>query len=317
MLSVARFAPLAVAVALFSCKGPPEPRPDTERPPEADLPPIPTDLSLGHGYSVGRPIVDGRISLVPVLAEKPPQVSFVTLTDGMKGGKVIVRERGGYDAVEIVNNSPDRVFAMSGELIIDGHQDRTIAENAIVAPSETRTVAVRCVEARRSYGPTNEFNALDAIAEPAIRRRLRYKDQSAVWEQINAINARLGLSPDTQTYRYAALEQTKGKAKARRDKLLEALASAPERDRMVGLGLAVDGKMIAIDRFATPSLYRTIEPRLVASYLPAENDEPPSVARELLPSDVRRLAHPQTESRTDAASEYLRPLEETRDSDRD
>jgi hypothetical protein len=206
---------------------------------------------------------------------------------------------------------------MSGELIIDAHQDRTIAENAIVAPNETRTVSVRCVEARRSWGPTDEFNALGAIAEPSIRRRLRYKDQSAVWEQVNVINARLGLTPDTQTYRFAAQEQTKGKSKARRDKLLEALAKAPDRDRMVGLGLAVDGKMIAIDRFATPALYRTIEPRLVASYLPAENDEPPQAARDLLPGDLRRLAHPSAESRTDAASEYLLPLDEPRDSDRD
>jgi hypothetical protein len=316
-VSVVRLAPVALAVTLFACKGPPTPKSDTDRAPEDELAGLPPpDVSLGDGYTVGRPVVDGRIALVPVYAEKPPALSFVTLTDGMKAGKVTVQERGGYDAVEIVNHSPDRVFAMSGELIIDGHQDRTIAENAIIAPNETQVVAVRCVEARRSSGPTSVFNALGAIAEPSIRRRLRYKDQSEVWVRINEINLRLGLSPDTQTYRFAALKQTEGAARVRRDKLLETLNKVPDRDRMVGLGLAVDGQMIAIDRFATPALYRTIEPRLVASYLPAESDQPPRVPRELLPGDVRRLAQPSAESRTAAASEYLRPLEEF-NSDRD
>ena len=75
-------------------------------------------------------------------------------------------------------------------------------------------------------------------------------------------------------------------------------------------------QMIALDRFATPALYRAIEPRLVASYLPAENDQPPQVARELRPADVRRLANASVESRTAAGAEYLRPLDDY-NSDRD
>ena len=317
MLSLARLAPVALAVSVFACKGPPTPAQDPELPPEVPLAERPPDLSLGDSYAMGRPVVDGRVALVPVYAIKPPALSFVTLTDGMKRGDVVVIERGGgYDAVEVINNSAEQVFAMSGELIIDAHQDRALAENTIIPPNERKVVAVRCVEASRSSGATSEFNPLDAIAEPSIRRRLRFKDQSEVWSQIDAINRRLGLSPPTRTYRYAAMKQTEGAAKARRDKLVDALARVPDRDRMVGLGLAIDGRMVALDRFATPSLYRIIEPRLVASYLPAEDELPVQDARELRPSDVQRFAHPQLESRTDAGSEFLLPLE-TYDSDRD
>lgn len=321
MLSVARVGVVGVVVALAaSCKGPPEPGRDSDREVDDRAPAEPPpDLSLPGGYSLGKPIVDGHVALVPVYAAQPATVSFVSLTDAMKDHKVIVSERlGGYDGVRIENTSERQVFAMSGELIFDAHQDRAIAENVIIPPGESREVAVRCVEAGRSYGASERFTAAGLIAEPGIRRRIRYKDQSAVWEQVNAINLALGLSPQTSTYRYAALKQLEGDAKVRRDRLLAELASAPDRDHMVGLGLAVDGKMIALDRFVTPGLYRTIEPRLVASYLPAERDETPKgVPHPLNPSDVRRLARQDYRNSSDANDEFLRPLEEQPNDDRD
>src|SRR6185295_13739121 len=138
MLSVARVGVVGVVVALAaSCKGPPEPGRDSDREVD-DRAPVepPPDLSLGDGYTLGRPIVDGHVALVPVYAAQPPTVSFVSLTDAMKDGKVVVSERyGGYDGVRIENNSERQVFAMSGELIFDAHQDRAIAENVIIPPN--------------------------------------------------------------------------------------------------------------------------------------------------------------------------------------
>lgn len=301
--------------ALAACKGPPEPQQDDPAVAD-DVPPEPPapDLSLGAGYSLGRPIVDGHVALVPVYAARPPTVNYVSLTDAMRDGHVIVSERvGGYDGVRVENRSERQVFAMSGELIFDAHQDRTIAENVIIPPGETREVAVRCVEAGRSYGASEQFTPAGLIAEPAIRRRIRYKDQSEVWNQVNAINSRLGLTPQTSTYRYAALKQLDGDAAARRDRLVGELARVPDRDHMVG---AVDGKMLALDRFATPDLYRSVETRLVGSYLPAEHDSDEvqvGVAHPLNPNDVRRLARGDYRASSDANDEFLRPLEERTD----
>jgi hypothetical protein len=303
--------------ALAGCKGPPEPRQDDVTAADDVPPEPPPDLSLGDGYSLGRPIVDGHVALVPVYAAAPPSVSYVALTDAMRDGTVIVSERvGGYDGVRVENRSERQVFAMSGELIFDAHQDRTIAENVIIPPGETREVAVRCVEAGRSYGSSEQFTPAGLIAEPAIRRRIRYKDQSEVWNQVNLINSRLGLTPQTSTYRYAAQKQLDGDAKARRDRLVAQLARVPGRDHVVGLGLAVDGVMIALDRFATPALYQSIETRLVASYLPAEADGDEvqvGVPHPLNPSDVRRLARRDYRSSSDANDEFLRPLDERTD----
>ena len=272
------------------------------------------DLQLERGLLMGRPVVDGRISIVPIIATQPtPALQFVTLPEGLAAGTVVVREQSGewaVDAVAVQNNADRAVFAMSGDVIIEARQDRTIAETTVIAPHETALVPVRCVEAHRSSGPTARFRSGRAIAELSIRRRLHWLDQTSVWTQVNAINDRLGLSPPTQTYRLAAALQTVGVSGARRDRVVAALAQVPERDRMVGVALAVDGEVLAIDRFATPALYRQVEPALVASYLPAETEVRQSKASHtLVPDDVRaRARQVGAVHQTDAATQILRDV---------
>jgi len=277
--------------------------------PEARTP-AKVNLALGDGFEMRQPIHDGRLTLVPIIATgATPATRFITLNEGMARNVVSVREVGEeweVDTVRITNRAREPLVGLSGELILDANQDRVLAEDTVVAPGKTLLVHVRCVEQERDHGGTT-FHAGHAIGELSLRRRVVHDSQEAVWAQVDVINARNHLSPESKTYRGSARLQSQGAARERRDRLVAQLQGLEERSRMVGLAIAVDGEVLAIDRLATPALYQQLESELVASYLP-DTDGPPAEGKKLGPDDVRALAKRSPDTATSASSSVLRPL---------
>ena len=174
---------LAVGASLVGCldskteKPAPTPEPTAERPRRAPEKPTPkpevaakVDLSLANGFEMRRPIVDGRLTLIPIIATQPTSSErFITLHDGMAKGLVAVREMGGIDewqvdTVRVTNRSRETLVILEGELIEDAMQDRVTAEAVTILAGKTQTIQVRCVEEDRDHGGTR-FNPGNAIAE--------------------------------------------------------------------------------------------------------------------------------------------------------
>ncbi len=129
------------------------------------------------------------------------------------------------------------------------------------------------------------------------------QQQAQVWAQVEVINKRLGLAPPTKTYRLAAQAQPADRAAS----LVQQLTALPERDRIVGLAVAIDGHMVAIDRFASPELYQALEGELVGSYV-ASDGGPPHEGHTLVPDDLRTLASsPTLVTQTEASFIALQP----------
>ena len=255
----------------------------------------PLDLSLGTSWQMAHPIRDGRISVVPIVATGPVDASthYLTLADGLSRHVVTLREMGRNDAfvadtVRIKNTSRQPLFVMSGEIILDGLQDRAIAEDRVIPAGKTVRVAVRCVEMGREAGNLS-FSSGKAIVEDALRQAIAYESQTDVWNKIIAINQRLGLAPPTKTYRLAAALQTNLAASQRRERLASAIAALPDHDRVVGMAQVIDGEVMSIDRFATPELFAALESELLGSYI-ASDGAIPHEGRTFLPRDVRALA---------------------------
>jgi hypothetical protein len=271
------------------------------------------DASLGAGFEMRTAVRDGRLALVPIVATgSVDKTDYLTLPEGMARGLVSVRELpDGWivSSVQVRNSSSRPLLALQGEVILDGQQDRVLAESAVILAGETQEISVRCVEAERGDGAPR-FRSAGAFAELALRRVVAHQDQSQVWEQVDQINRRYGLSPETRTYRGAVALQARGEAAARRDRLTALLAAHPDRAQMVGVAVVVDGKVLAVDRFANPALYRRIEPRLLASYAVGEESEPRE-GRRVTPDDVRALTRiPRALATTDASYVALRPPSE-------
>jgi hypothetical protein len=266
----------------------------SEPKPKAAAPIKKIDLSLGDGLEMRRPIVSGRVSVIPIITTKLTTAQrFVTLQDSMAKRLVTVREIStGYDGfvvdtVSVHNKASEPLAIIAGELILDAHQDRVTAENTVVAAGETRNVKVRCVEKERDHGGSY-FTPGKALAELSLRRVVVTSHQDHVWHRVDQINYRDKTSNDTRSYRFAAKLLGTGTASERRDEMVKKLEAIEERQQIVGVVVAIDNVPIALERFATPELYREFEPRLIASYMPETAG--PARDGKLAPEQIRALA---------------------------
>jgi hypothetical protein len=265
----------------------------------------PVDLSLGAGYEMRRPIRDGNLAIVPIVQTAwHGSQSYMTLATGITTHVVTVREIGRgsnmvVDHVRIKNKSPLPLFVMTGEMIIDGLQDRVIAEDRVIAPGGSVRVEVRCVERGRELGHMG-FHTNATLAELSVRQAVIHQTQTEVWQTVDRINQKFSLTPQSKTYREKAALQQNPDAVARRDRLTTLLAGLTDRNKLVGLAEVIDGHVVSIERFATPELYGAMESELLGSYVSSVDDKPHE-GRTFLPDDVRALAV-KLGSRTTAAS---------------
>jgi hypothetical protein len=272
---------LAFVVAVVGCGGSrdertseaptPAPAPVAKKRVSAapDVDPL-ADRSVGPGLTALKPIRDGALVVVPIAADQPVHSPrYLTFDEGMKRGLVTVRElpETDYGQLRISNRSDDTLCVMAGEVVIDGHQDRSFAESLAHAPGTRDDVAVRCVEPDRDDGPSRVFRSANAMVHSELRREIVQGTQSTVWEEVRAYNRKHELYNRTSTYRNAAALQHQGPQSDWRARVSAQLASLPERDRVVGVALALEGRLISVDVFATPELYAKMEPKLLGSFV--------------------------------------------------
>jgi hypothetical protein len=192
---------------------------------------------------------------------------------------------------------------MSGELIFDGMQDRTLAESRVIPPGETEEVHVNCVEVGRDEG-TSTFHHSHARVDLVLRHVVRFGDQQRVWDTVAKTAQRLGVDSPSHTYRLVAQLQDIGVNAERRAKLIAALDALPERDQIVGLAVAIDGRIAAIDRFANPNLFHKLAGEVLGSYIMAEDDKPRE-SKQITPADVREFAARSETTQTVASVEMM------------
>ncbi|MBA2541638.1 MAG: hypothetical protein H0V17_18485 [Deltaproteobacteria bacterium] len=295
---------MAVSVLMFGCLDatPAEPPASPAKPLiKAPLPPLeveqpgpnspPPDLVFGDGLEVRAPVRDHRLSLLPILTvERPSETSYLTLAAGLASGEVIASDNGVIEWVTISNRSRQPVAILGGELLVEGMQDRIIRHDLVIAPGRTHTVSVVCAEAGRMAGGTR-FRHAGSVAEPTLRTLARGGDQFDVWDRIGALNG----TPDAWggSYRLAARAQHTPPQRERLDQLISALDSVDkreERGRVVGFAVAIDDRVVAVERFATPGLYRDVRAMVIASYLPSSLGKAKGPERAVTAADVRAFA---------------------------
>lgn len=252
-----------------------------ERPQEPD---VPAELRFGD-FDLQPAIRDGRLAIVPIVSREPTRLSYTTLQEGMASGKVIATERGEIESVTIANRSDQPLAILGGELIVEGHQDRLIVRGMTIAPHRTQQVATVCAELSRSNGP-DRFRAGHALAEPTLRRIARSTNQSAVWERIDqVVGGEFGTS-----YRVAAAAQRRGANSMRLRHLVGELDHGDPETKTVGFAVAIDDKVVAVEHFASPELYRSVRSMVLASYLPGSAGKPRSTEHPVGAAEVTAFA---------------------------
>lgn len=241
-------------------------------------------IALDEGRVVGPPMKHANLAVFPVLTTRPGRsVDYLVLDEGMRKKLVTVVEKGEAGDVNnlVLKNASDRpLFLMAGEVVIGGKQDRIIGKNTIVAPRTTESVPVFCVEHGRWSGRKAEFSSAQALAHTELRKKASFSDQSEVWKEVSAKNAKRRLANETDTYRRVAQDGSVKKSIDSYDKAIRAqLAAVTDRDRMIGFVVAMDGKVVAIETFGAPALFRKFEDKLLRSYFVEAIDHAYDAAR--------------------------------------
>jgi hypothetical protein len=202
----------------------------------------------------------------------------------------------------LVNNSKRPLLLLAGEIVTGGKQDRVIGKDRIVpAESDPVDLSVFCVEPGRWVATSEHFGASEAMygsasggprsnapvpmammAQPSVRAKaMGDKNQEEVWAEVRkqreeiaggmAANAPMA-DQISRTTSYAKVMETE-EVKQRVDAVAKPIEQNYQslirqlRDRhAVGVVVAVNGRIIWADVFASTDLLEKYWPKLVRSY---------------------------------------------------
>ena len=232
----------------------------------------PTSTRLDDKSALLAPVSHDNLTIFPVIttAAKIPSTDYLVLDEGMKSKQVQVLEKdrdGSVNELTIRNTSQKPLFLMAGEVVIGGKQDRIIGKNTIVAARATETVPVFCVEHGRWNGRKAEFTSAGAMAHTELRKKANFSDQSEVWSEVSSKNAKRKLENGTDTYRGVAQSASVVKSIAGYQKAFAGkLGKLGDKERQIGFVVALGGKVVAIETFGSPKLFKKFEQKLLRSY---------------------------------------------------
>jgi len=206
----------------------------------------------------------------------------------------------------LVNNSKRPLLLLAGEIVSGGKQDRVIGKDRIVpAESDPIDLSVFCVEPGRWVATTDHFGTSEALysngkasgtsgsahgappmammAQPSVRAKaMADKDQNQVWNEVNKQKAAMAERVEVegpalavqldQTTSYARVNEN-AEVKKQVDNIARPIEQSYQslihqlRDRnAVGVVVAVNGRIIWADVFASTDLLAKYWPKLVRSY---------------------------------------------------
>ena len=241
-------------------------------------------FELDDTHLVHAPVLHGLMAVFPVARKTPVDIgSYITLEEAQDRKSVVIREKGGgsVPVVIIVNNGDLPIYIAAGEIIIGGKQDRIVAYDVIVRPHRELTVEVRCVEQGRWRGDRMEFAPARAMGGRRTKMAAQFAAQQDVWHSVASVNRAAAAESSTGTYQ-AALRKPEVR-ELHRD-YAEALLPALDGRDIVGMVVAINGKVHAVELFGSPRLFARMKTKLLKGYVldvvgvDKQNADPPGQA---------------------------------------
>ena len=219
-----------------------------------------------------------------------------------RGTPAIRHDSAEVNRLVLVNNSKRPLLLLAGEIVTGGKQDRVIGMDRIVpAESDPVDLSVFCVEPGRWVATSDRFGASGTtyvpgtgggvgggsagtmMAQPSVRAKaMGDKDQNQVWAEVRKQQSSMAVevlptAPTASTEirstsSYARVMENK-KVKEKVDEVARPIEKNYQslikqlRDRKaVGIVVAVNGRIIWSDVFASTELLEKYWPKLVRSY---------------------------------------------------
>ncbi len=254
----------------------------------------------GFRYTVLPPMQSGNLTIYPVTSSTTHSTSvFLTLDEGIRNGSVVVSEAGQVSGLirrpgqrpvntggevnrlVLINNSDRPLLLLAGEIVTGGKQDRVIGTDRIVPPkSEPVDLSVFCVEPGRWIARSDNFSSMNGqMAQPSIRMpAMAKKSQAEVWNNVRQSNQNAAMAAPKAAPAIAGMTSYAGVMQNREVKQrIETVAAPIDRDygklirqlkaqNAVGVVVAVNGRLVWADVFASGQLLEDYWPKLIRSY---------------------------------------------------
>jgi hypothetical protein len=253
----------------------------------------------GSQWTVGSAIRSGNLTVFPVIADSWERTDeFITLDEGLKSGGVTITELGvggrsrdrqaQVNTLSLTNRTGKTLVLLAGEMLVGGKQDRIVDHDRLLPSEDTPTeLGVFCVEHGRWQGVTQSFgqnhstggapvhgarNFLASgaaegpgqIANPSVREKAEAaKSQSAVWSEVADSTTKLGATSSTGALTRAYQDSRLATRVHRYEKEIRSKLTGKN---IVGVIASVNGVLVTADIFASPSLFRRYESKLLESY---------------------------------------------------
>jgi hypothetical protein len=210
---------------------------------------------------------------------------YLPLREAMEQKKVIILETGDVNQLVIQNFSNQDVYVQGGDIIKGGQQDRVLPNDFVLPPKSGKVpISSFCVEqgrwSRRGKEEVVAFtSAKETVSSNAMKVAVNSgQSQTRVWDEVAVTQGTLELSPGVadsgrnRSVRSAAspssLQLTLESAPVTTavEAYVKALNGviAGKKD-VVGLAVAINGKMNSADVYASPELFTAMWPKLLKS----------------------------------------------------
>lgn len=192
--------------------------------------------------------------------------NYAALDEAIRGGTLRVSDTGAVARVTMQNTSRHLwVFAMAGEVILGGKQNRMLRDDVLLPPnSRPIEVGTYCVEKDRwTGGPHAAFEKGAGVGNYALRRKaLAGAPQADVWAQVEEEQRRFRVPSATKDFHAVLSDEA-----VQRELRAYHEAFVPVwRPRTVGVVVAQGGRIVSADLFASASLFAKLRHKLVTSH---------------------------------------------------
>jgi len=252
-------------------------------------------------YKVLPAIQRGNLAIFPVISGRSFDTSqLMTLDEGVRSGQVTITETGDerglvrpgqpfpvrrqsaeVNRLVLSNNSNRPLLLLAGEIVTGGKQDRVIGSDRIV-PANTGPIdlGVFCVEPGRWVESSAKFGSMGAqMAQPSVRTpAMATRDQEQVWANVRASNSTVAVNvggPEAMSLAGTTSYAKVFNSAPVQQKIAEygglegeqAILRELRSKGAVGVVVAVNGRVMWADVFASADLLSKYWPKLMRSYV--------------------------------------------------